>query len=553
MKSPIRMFKKIGLLIVAGILIGNVQAEPGAPVQEAAVVTGEARKTTLKTEHFDNDPGWEGYNNRIKPDQKVVDQDFGYSKTHYAGNEKGEIGGKIWRSITPAFYAAKIPHKTLNEKLSATGRFTFIDSQSNAGLWFGWFNADQETGMARPRNCLGLNLDFQGAGARLSIRLVNAKHNGCGMFITPYLPGKLRTAPLGRHIQYAWTITYDPLANSGNGRVEFMMKRLNSNPAQELVLKTLRQEWDAVAKTHYQQKLATGQYGQRDFDGKLCAFDLPPGFKQQVAPFDHFGLLGIMKEGSPAEVYFDDLVYDGQREDFSRDPGWDGFHNRSRVQDALRTGYHDFGFSAATHFAGGAPGEVGGLFWRLSQFYAYYADRIGVLSLDDPLEAHGKLLLKLGTPDCEMSFGWFNSAQKEPNQLHLRRNDLGQLRRDPKETHLSKADNFLGIYLTKTRRGCALLPALVTARGTKIIHKQEGTPYLDPDVLYEWSMHYDPAAESGNGALSVTLGGQTTKMVLDGKLRAEGTAFDRFGFFPSGGAGLVQIYFDDLSYTSRRQ
>jgi hypothetical protein len=29
--------------------------------------------------------------------------------------------------------------------------------------------------------------------------------------------------------------------------------------------------------------------------------------------------------------------------------------------------------------------------------------------------------------------------------------------------------------------------------------------------------------------------------------------FDRFGFFPSGGAGMVQIYFDDLKYTAGRR
>jgi len=34
--------------------------------------------------------------------------------------------------------------------------------------------------------------------------------------------------------------------------------------------------------------------------------------------------------------------------------------------------------------------------------------------------------------------------------------------------------------------------------------------------------------------------------------KAEGAILDRFGFFPSGGGGLVQVYFDDLKYTAAR-
>jgi hypothetical protein len=79
-------------------------------------------KTIMKTEHFDKDPGWEGHNNRVVPKVvKTVQQDFGYRATNFAGKAKGEIGGTIWRSPTLASYAAKIPAKTLNDKLTASG------------------------------------------------------------------------------------------------------------------------------------------------------------------------------------------------------------------------------------------------------------------------------------------------------------------------------------------------------------------------------------------------------------------------------------------------
>jgi hypothetical protein len=216
----------------------------------------------------------------------------------------------------------------------------------------------------------------------------------------------------------------------------------------------------------------------------------------------------------------------------------------------MRTGYHDFGFLPGSHLAGGAPGEMGGIFWRLSKAYGYYADRVGPLTLDDPLEARGRLMLKIGTPDCEMGFGWFNSSQKERIAIRSRVNELGAVRRDPRDTHLAKSDNFLGVYLTNDR-GCALRPALVTAKGTKAA-EEHGTPRPTPGQAYEWSMKYDPDAEGGRGALSVTLDGRTATLVLDPKLRAEGATFDRFGFFPTGGGGMVQIYFDDLTYTSGR-
>ncbi len=42
--------------------------------------------TAVKIEHFDKDPGWEGFNNRVVPAKLVtVSQDFGYSPTNFAG------------------------------------------------------------------------------------------------------------------------------------------------------------------------------------------------------------------------------------------------------------------------------------------------------------------------------------------------------------------------------------------------------------------------------------------------------------------------------------
>src|SRR5262245_53686356 len=72
-------------------------------------------KPVLKTESFDRDPGWEAHNNRIVPKEyPTVVQDFGHSKTNFAGKAAGEMGGQVWRASEPAYYADKIGPRTLD-------------------------------------------------------------------------------------------------------------------------------------------------------------------------------------------------------------------------------------------------------------------------------------------------------------------------------------------------------------------------------------------------------------------------------------------------------
>ena len=58
------------------------------------VPADERPASPMKTESFDRDPGWEGHNNRIVPAKyPTIVQDFGYSKTNFAGKAAGEMGG----------------------------------------------------------------------------------------------------------------------------------------------------------------------------------------------------------------------------------------------------------------------------------------------------------------------------------------------------------------------------------------------------------------------------------------------------------------------------
>jgi hypothetical protein len=333
----------------------------------SSIGADEPPKPVLKTEPFDKDPGWEGFNNRIVPKKlPKVTQDFGYSGTRFAAKDKGEIGGRITRSAKPAYYADRIV-KTLKDKLSAAGTFALTASTPGSGVFFGWFNAEQPGGGGRPINSLGLDFDGENSGARLAVRLIGATNKTCGTFVTPFIPGKFRPTPIKKDgTRYAWTLDYDPEANEGNGRFQFSIKSNSARP--------------------------------EEFEGKTFTVDLPPGFRKEGASFDRFGLMNLMKPGGTMTIHFAELRHDGRTEDFDREPAWVGSGNRETFEDAVQLGAHDFGFSAKTSFAGGARGEVGGSFWR-SGPYAYYADRVGPLTLDDRLEASGKVVLKVGAPD----------------------------------------------------------------------------------------------------------------------------------------------------------
>jgi hypothetical protein len=480
----------VNLTLLAVLVVGTGSTE-----------ADDQPKTVLKTEHFDRDPGWEGHNNRVVlKDAPTVTQNFGYSSTNFASKEKGEIGGPITRSSRPAYYGEKLAGKTLNDKLTASGTFALTASTGNSGVFFGWFNAEQPGGGGRPMNSLGMNFDGEKSGGRLAVRMINGNNKSCGTFVTPFIPGKFRPTPIKNDgTRYTWTLTYDPDAKQGNGQFRFMTKSNSAKP--------------------------------EDFEGKPFTVDLPAGFKKEGAVFDRFGLMNMMKAGNRMTIYFGDLQHNGKPEPLTSDPGWVGSGNRDSYQDREQGGAHDYGFSASTSFAGGKPGEIGGVFWRSGK-YSYYADRVGPLTLDDRLEARGKVVLRSGAPDSDMFLGWFNSANKEQPP--------------------TQAGHFLGVHVGgPTRVGHYFHPSLTTAKGTR---GQAATgPLLKQGQAYDWSLVYDPAAEAGRGAIQVTLGKESVTLPLKKGLRAQGASFDRFGVFtPAIGGQIVRLYLDDLTYTTAR-
>jgi hypothetical protein len=94
----------------------------------------------------------------------------------------------------------------------------------------------------------------------------------------------------------------------------------------------------------------------------------------------------------------------------SSDAGWEARGNKVQFKDRHMRPFHDFGWSATSR-AGGKVGEIGGIIWR-DEKPAYYASKVGPLTLDDELFASGRIAFNGAGSDSGVYLGWFNSNSK---------------------------------------------------------------------------------------------------------------------------------------------
>ncbi len=440
-------------------------------------------------------------------------QDFGFSDTAHAGKAQGEMGGIVTRASVPAFYAANIGHKTLDDKLSASGTFALTQSSAGAGIFFGFFNSDQPGSTGRPIGSLGMDMDCESGGARLATRLITAQNQSCGTFVTPFIPGKFRPTPIRNDgTRYTWTLDYDPHGAKDRGQFIFTLHGDAPKPG-DLEKPNMPDQFKKEAQSRFP-------------DTTTFTVDLPDGYKQQGTTFDHFGLINGTKPGGHLTIYFDDLHYLDQVEDFTHDPNWDGSHNRETYKATDVAGAQNFGFSNDTHFAGGEKqGELGGTFWRGGQ--SSYADHVGPLSSEDVLEASGKIAFMAGSPDSGMLIGWFNSTTPATGKKLLA--------------------TFIGVRIEgPTHIGHYFAPVFADSDSAVSSPKQGRDPVFHPDATpHDWSIRYDPKAAT----VSLTLDKESTTLQIRPVQFGKAT-FDRFGVFtPDVGGSQVKLYLDDLKYT----
>jgi hypothetical protein len=156
---------------------------------------------------------------------------------------------------------------------------------------------------------------------------------------------------------------------------------------------------------------------------------------------------------------------------------------------------------------------------------------VGRLTLDDELEASGRMCLRSAAVDSGLLFGWFSSGTC-----------IGTPPR-----------NFMGIFVEgPSEVGHYVRPAWADAGAGRGVMPQG--PVIRPDgKVHEWRLRFSPQAADGRGRIILTLDGVPLEMDLPPEARKAGTRFDRFGLVSwQRGGHFVEMYLDDLSYTAER-
>lgn len=447
------------------------------------------------------DPSWEGRRNRSTARCVARKFAFGWRATTFASTTAGEVGGRFERtSRYRAFYAEPLsPERTLDDRLSMSATVR-VPSPNGGGVLLGWFSSTTSYGWRTP-DFLGVRINGEATKARLYAEYGTAN---------TFAPGQLvdTGVVLGSKTRYRFTLDYFPgQGDYGSGLLRLTVDAPGAAPA--------------VAET-----------------------SLPSDHRADGATFDRFGLLNVQLDGRPMTAYVGDLVLDGAPVDLSSPPGWDAVNTALSGRDCLVHDRQDFGYSG-TSYAGGAPGEVGGVVWRSVKRPSSYADRTASLTLDDELYAEGRIDLEGAAPDSDLLVGWFSAA----SELTPAGGDL--------PTNLLAA-----VVGGPTARGYRAFPAYHgdgDVRGVSPDSALTTAPMLTPaHHPWEWWICYRPNADlAGNGRITVGLldpAGQlpTRQAVLTvpARARAAGARFDHFGIrnLELGGHDLV-VYLDDLRYT----
>jgi len=121
-----------------------------------------AASAEQRTERFDTDPKWDGYDNRSPLPLETATQDFGYSPdTDFIGNGTGEVVGIIQGAGDPAWYGKPIPTLTLDDELKASGKIRLSDPYNDSHFQVGFFNSKTTEGWRTPNT---INLRIAGRG-----------------------------------------------------------------------------------------------------------------------------------------------------------------------------------------------------------------------------------------------------------------------------------------------------------------------------------------------------------------------------------------------------
>jgi hypothetical protein len=456
-----------------------------------------------KTESFDRDPGWEGVNNRPRQEAVAIKQDFGWSQTDHAG-ALGEIGGLVTAAGEAAYYGLPTGPHTLADKLTASG--TIYVGPGGSHLLVGFFNKDT-VGAWRTPNTLALRINGRGDDHFYAYVEYCTSKWRAGGDTTPF-PRETRDD--GQIVGFAtrravpWTLTYDPRGDTGRG----------------VITATI--------------------------DGKEAACVLDEGHKSDGAALTHFGILNVAKSADNSGlIYIEDLILNGRRYTFDRDPRGDEKGNRTSYRSTLVRPWFDFGYAPSRIAGGRRAGELGGRVFRgdcrWAERMACYGDTIGPLTLDKPFRASGKIAMTRAVSDSTTLFGFYHSrASMTPE--------------DSQASGIPRS--VIGVHIEgPSREGYLIYPVWRSLGGASGHGMSAQSPHIYPDgVSHDWSFEYNPDGADGRGQITVTFDGKSSIHELEKGFKESGAKFDRFGIVTNWVDGNSQdVYWDDMTYTVEQE
>lgn len=521
---------------------------------------------------FSNDPGWEGVQNRIiAKDNPTIKQDFGWAD--------GKIGGVIWQSRTPAYYGLPLDRElSWDDPFSFSCQISFPSvgespspkAQPNGGnAYLGFFNAERQG--YRPWSSVVIRLNGSGgangvAGMWLAYNSVDGVDGG------GYLHVDNRRLPTDGK-PHTLKLSYDPNATppaewpdpklktylASGARVTAVLLELYRKDQPEFTEQQLDEQLRAAAAAglvFFEIVNARGQGNETrwekhpaaargaivfELDGQKVTTFLPEDHRSRPLRLNRFGIFNHQAYHQFLKFHMADVTVNGKKIDLSADPKWDAKNNHAQYveKDFQR---QDFGYSAATDLAGGAKGEIGGVFSRTAWNDAnqgYYGDDVGTITLDDPVSFSGQIGFQEGNADSGLYVGYFNAANK---MKPLANADEGRIQ-----------SNVLGFRVETSRGRGVDLEAVVSPPGAKHGIKKGGTIEARKEP-HTFTFDYDPKTGDGFGQIRFTLnGGEPFTLNLTKEQRQTGATFDRFGILNRQVGGMQMVmYFDDLAYTARR-
>lgn len=520
---------------------------------------------TIK-ENFDTDPKWEGVNNRVEcSDCPTVTQNFGWAPTNKTGFGPGEIGGIIWKSTTPAFYAMPLGQPlNFKNRFSASGKLAVINPpKDGAGFYIGFFNAERQ-GWRVWSSC-GFRIgEFKNSKARFFIDYKTGLASGANLFPDTEIKGDGSVN--------SWKLEYDPeacvadnpwpdprLPKYFEGKrdnvptkdiLELFIKdepSITFEKLEELLLKArdlgLVDDWYRKGLWH----LWTLERNPEEIKGKITftfnnesvSYYLLPGHQDVPTFMNRFGVFNWQMYTGSLEFYLSDLIINDKKIDLSQNPYWQGLNNQITFVETDFHSRHSYGY-AQTNWAGEKPGEIGGRFWGtevIDPLHGYYATDIGDLTLEDPIKFTGSICFPEGAVDGRMLIGYFN---KELKMAPVE----GEYKGNPPH-------NFLGLEVMDQTRNGYNLTIVVSPR--QDISEEKRGPVIIPDrISRPFTFEYDPAAGKF-GRVTVQFDNETFSYDLKEEQRKTGSSFNGFGLVnPRKGGKYVDVYFDDLSFSSRK-